>query len=536
MPSDDARAHGDPFVPRSMRGAPPLSQGPKVPSRAAAVAPLQRGSIRIAPNRGVAVTDGRTPRVPGRPRAPNLRRRSKSSSTAHRAFCAPRGRGCAASLRANRPSSVEQLELPQVLRSIAEAAVELVGARYGALGVISSEGGLEEFIHVGMPARGGARRSARPGGTRPARRRHRHGRVDPSPASRGRPPLDQTCRDHPPMEGFLGVPIRVREAVFGNLYLTDRVRGSASAPKTRNSAPFSPRPRASRSRMRGSSTTACGGSRWFDRPGGGDAGACSRVTTDNALAVIADRLAAIVGADLVCVIVPAEPGTLRVDTARGVDADILLGVTYPRAGSSAGRRSRRGAPDQHRRAGPRSSLPDAASRRPDAVASAALRRRDARRAVGVALARRSALRTSPIGRWWPTSPARREYAIQLSRARRDRERLRMVEERGRDRPRSARPCHPAPIRLGARPAVRPPRGTLRRTRGARPGRAIDEAIGEIRTAVFALPRDSGTDRRPRSHPRRAERGGGSPRIRRRVGFSGPVDLSSTRHWRTTSSR
>ena len=46
---------------------------------------------------------------------------------------------------------VEELDLEQVLRRIAEAAVELVGAQYGALGVIAPDGHLEQFIHVGIP-------------------------------------------------------------------------------------------------------------------------------------------------------------------------------------------------------------------------------------------------------------------------------------------------------------------------------------------------------------------------------------------------
>ena len=46
---------------------------------------------------------------------------------------------------------VADLALPAVLRHIAEAARELIGARYAALGVIAPGGGLAEFIHVGMP-------------------------------------------------------------------------------------------------------------------------------------------------------------------------------------------------------------------------------------------------------------------------------------------------------------------------------------------------------------------------------------------------
>ncbi len=54
-------------------------------------------------------------------------------------------------LRANQVV-IGDLALPVLLRRIADAARELVGARYAALGVISPAGGLAEFVHVGMPA------------------------------------------------------------------------------------------------------------------------------------------------------------------------------------------------------------------------------------------------------------------------------------------------------------------------------------------------------------------------------------------------
>ena len=48
---------------------------------------------------------------------------------------------------------VERLDLEVVLRRIVEAAMGLVDARYGALGVIAPDGdGLERFIHVGVDA------------------------------------------------------------------------------------------------------------------------------------------------------------------------------------------------------------------------------------------------------------------------------------------------------------------------------------------------------------------------------------------------
>lgn len=123
---------------------------------------------------------------------------------------------------------VAQLDLPAVLRSIAEAAVELVGARYGALGVIGEHGGLEQFIHVGMPE-GDVERI----GHLPEGRGLLGALIDDPRAIR----LDSISSDprssgfpvgHPPMTAFLGVPIIVRDRVYGNLYLTDPASGSFS--------------------------------------------------------------------------------------------------------------------------------------------------------------------------------------------------------------------------------------------------------------------------------------------------------------------
>lgn len=123
-------------------------------------------------------------------------------------------------LAANR-SIIGDLGLETVLRTIVEAACELVDARYGALGVVAPEGaGLEQFIHVGIGAPDVEAIGHLPEG------KGLLGLLieDPQPIrlhdlaeharSVGFPP------NHPPMKGFIGVPIRVRDEVFGNLYLT----------------------------------------------------------------------------------------------------------------------------------------------------------------------------------------------------------------------------------------------------------------------------------------------------------------------------
>ena len=127
-------------------------------------------------------------------------------------------------LRANALVAGE-LSLPVVLRQIVAAARDLVGARYAALGVLGRDGELEQFVHAGMDEEVVARIGDLPRGRGilgllirqpvPLRLADLSGHS----ASAGFPP------GHPPMTGFLGVPVRIGEEVFGNLYLTERSRG-----------------------------------------------------------------------------------------------------------------------------------------------------------------------------------------------------------------------------------------------------------------------------------------------------------------------
>ena len=92
-------------------------------------------------------------------------------------------------LRANALVASE-LSLPVVLRQIVEAARDLLGARYAALGVLARDGGLEQFVPAGL---------------------------DDEPVKK--------VGDLPQGRGILGVPIRIGEEVFGNLYITERAGG-----------------------------------------------------------------------------------------------------------------------------------------------------------------------------------------------------------------------------------------------------------------------------------------------------------------------
>ncbi|MBI1966512.1 MAG: GAF domain-containing sensor histidine kinase [Gemmatimonadetes bacterium] len=119
---------------------------------------------------------------------------------------------------------VSEHSLGAVLQRVVDAAREVVGARYAALGVMNDEGtGLAQFVtsglspeqrdRIGAPPRGhgllgAVIREARP--IRTADLAHH-------PQHYGFPP------HHPPMKSFLGVPVAGRERVYGNLYLTDKI-------------------------------------------------------------------------------------------------------------------------------------------------------------------------------------------------------------------------------------------------------------------------------------------------------------------------
>jgi signal transduction histidine kinase len=117
------------------------------------------------------------------------------------------------------------LDLHNVLSRIVEAATTLTGARYGALGVLGPDNHLVEFVTTGISEEDRGRIGDLP-----------HGRgilglliTDPRPirlkdltehaSSYGFPP------HHPHMGSFLGVPVRIRGTVFGNLYLTEKAGG-----------------------------------------------------------------------------------------------------------------------------------------------------------------------------------------------------------------------------------------------------------------------------------------------------------------------
>jgi signal transduction histidine kinase len=237
-------------------------------------------------------------------------------------------------LRANRVI-VSDLALPVVLLRIVEAARDLVHARYAALGVLASDTGLEQFIHVGVDDQTVADIGHMPEGKgllgaliddpRPIRLAN----IAEDPRSVGFP------AHHPPMTSFLGVPIKVRDEVYGNLYLAERRGGEFTAEDEELVAALA-----------ATAATAIENARLFaeSRRRQEWLEASTEITRQllssegaNPLRLIAQRVLEMADADVVTVVLPTgQEDELVVDVAVGEGADRLAGMAYPSAGTLSG--------------------------------------------------------------------------------------------------------------------------------------------------------------------------------------------------------
>ncbi|WP_406164652.1 GAF domain-containing protein [Streptomyces sp. NBC_00996] len=221
-----------------------------------------------------------------------------------------------------------ELDLEQALLSIVEAAAALVDAEYAALGVIGSDGRrLSAFHTVGVSDEEIARIGPFPEGHGILGELIRHpeplrlAKISEHPSSYGFP------AHHPPMNTFLGVPIRVRDQVFGNLYLTEK-RGGAQFDEEDVSVILTLAVAAGvaidnarlyeESRLR---------ERWLQA----NAEVTHRLMSGSAradvLGLIAERAGEITGSALAAVALPMEDtGSLAVEIAVGMDAEAHRGL------------------------------------------------------------------------------------------------------------------------------------------------------------------------------------------------------------------
>lgn len=424
-------------------------------------------------------------------------------------------------MRANR-AVVSHLELPKVLRTIVEAAVELVGARYGALGVIAEGGGLEQFIHVGMDDDDVARIGHLPEG---------HGLLgalidDPRPirlSSIADDPRSVGFPDaHPPMTAFLGVPIMVRDAVYGNLYLTEPVAGTFSEDDEQLARALADNAGFAIDNARLFAETAARQA-WSASAAEMTAAILGGDTVD-AFDEIATRVKQLVAADAVTVLV-ADLERMTVQIAAPAAGQEGPTVSVPIANAQLRSAVEGSQPSRTEDIGPLAVLKDWQTGPALIVPFDGEAKRP-----HVLLAHREA-GSPPFTSFdlerTVTFTRQAGIAIELAGARADRQRVMLLE----DRARIARDLHDHVIQQlfgtglelqSIESAVGP--GTLaERISGS--VSSLDEAIAQIRTIIFALShsRDNGTSLRHRLLDIVHEVGGVLPEPAT-LSFTGPVDI------------
>jgi signal transduction histidine kinase len=384
------------------------------------------------------------------------------------------------------------LDLPSVLRSIVQGACRLADAKYGALGVISPDGShLIEFVAVGVDDETRKRIGPEPEGhgilgllirdPRPLRLSN----LAQHPDSFGFPP------NHPPMTSFLGVPVRVRDVVFGNLYLTEK-QGADEFSEVDEE-------------LIGALAVAAGiaieNARLYDEQQRREQllEAIAEINRDllagspieGALDDIAIRALVIGAADSVAILLAGPDTDLRVVASHGTDAAEIRDARVPLEGTAAGDAFTSGKPQRidDPMSDPRSQLDALGGSDPGEVVYLPLSGQDAR--LGVLRVGRTkggpAFDEREI-RVIETFARQAALAVELARSRYDRDRLGRLE----DRERIARNLHDTVIQrlfaVGMMLQAIAPSAT-READQARLVQAvdeIDETIREIRTSIFAL--------------------------------------------------
>ena len=230
-----------------------------------------------------------------------------------------------------------ELSLDALLQRIVETAAQLTGARYAALGVIDKSGqSLERFLTTGIDEETFAAIGDLPRGRgilgvliREARTLRLHDIAD-DPRSVGFPP------HHPPMRGFLGVPILLRGVAYGNLYLTEKGDGEDFSEEDEELTQLLAAQAAvaiENARLYESST------RWLRQLESlNEIGLAlaSELELEPLLALVARRLRELVGARLVLIALP-ERDALRIAAAEGDGSYGIIGMRLEFAASKAGR-------------------------------------------------------------------------------------------------------------------------------------------------------------------------------------------------------
>jgi signal transduction histidine kinase len=232
-------------------------------------------------------------------------------------------------------SVTSELSLDAVLRRLVEAAAELTGAQYAALGVIDANGAeLEQFITQGIDDDLRAEIGPLPRGRgilgvliRDAKPLRLHDLTEDA-RSAGVPP------GHPPMRSFLGVPIMLRGVAYGNLYLTEKQNGEDFTIEDEELVTL----------LAGQAAVAIENARLYEASNRWSRQLQSLNEVGNALATETDidrlldlivrRLRELLDARVVALALPLGSDELRFAAVAGAEG--LLGTTISRSGSKSG--------------------------------------------------------------------------------------------------------------------------------------------------------------------------------------------------------
>jgi signal transduction histidine kinase len=232
-------------------------------------------------------------------------------------------------------SVTSELSLDAVLRRLVEAAAELTGAQYAALGVIDANGAeLEQFITQGIDDDLRAEIGPLPRGRgilgvliRDAKPLRLHDLTEDA-RSAGVPP------GHPPMRSFLGVPIMLRGVAYGNLYLTEKQNGEDFTIEDEELVTL----------LAGQAAVAIENARLYEASNRWSRQLQSLNEVGNALATETDidrlldlivrRLRELLDARIVALALPLGSDELRFAAVAGAEG--LLGTTISRSGSKSG--------------------------------------------------------------------------------------------------------------------------------------------------------------------------------------------------------
>jgi signal transduction histidine kinase len=221
------------------------------------------------------------------------------------------------------------LDLARVLRRITVAACDLAGARYGALGVLGEGERLAEFIthgvsddqrdRIGPPPRGHGVLGLLIAEPQAIRLPH----IGQHSQSYGFPP------NHPPMDSFLGVPIRVHDRVYGNLYLSEKI----------GAAEFTEQDEQIVVALAAAAGVAIDNARlyeltnrrrkWLEATTEISEAFLGKVDRTDALRLVARKTREVSGCDVAAVFLEDDAGHLVIEVVEGVDDAASVGMRMP---------------------------------------------------------------------------------------------------------------------------------------------------------------------------------------------------------------